>query len=50
MHELNYRSLATNSAKMASYALPHAGLQVRFGSLRQCIQAAVTGRWEAAQT
>lgn len=50
MHELNYHSLATNSAKMASYALPHAGLQVRFGALEQCLQAAVTGRWEAAQT
>jgi len=45
MSELAYRTLATNSAKMASYALPHAGLQVRFGSLEECLNAAVTGRW-----
>lgn len=47
MHELAYRSLATNSAKMASYALPHAGLKVRFGSLEHCLIAAVSGAWEA---
>ncbi len=45
MRELPYRTLATNSAKMASYALPHAGLQVRFGSLEHCMQAAMSGRW-----
>ncbi|MHB9032968.1 MAG: aconitase X [Anaerolineae bacterium] len=45
MPELRYRTLATNSAKMASYAMPHAGLQVRFGSLQHCLEAAVTGRW-----
>ncbi len=47
MTELPYRTLATNSAKMAHYALPHAGMQVRFGSLAECIEAAVTGRWPA---
>ncbi|MCE5259127.1 MAG: aconitase X catalytic domain-containing protein [Chloroflexi bacterium] len=45
MNELPYRTLATNSAKMASYALPHAGLQVRFGALEECTQAALSGRW-----
>ncbi len=45
MAELSYRTLATNSAKMAAYALPHAGLQVRFGSLEKCLQAALSGRW-----
>ncbi len=45
MHELPYRTLATNSAKMAAYALPHAGLQVRFGALEACIEAAIRGRW-----
>ena len=46
MRELPYRTLATNSAKMASYALSHAGLRVRFGSLEECLEAAVRGRWE----
>jgi predicted aconitase len=45
MDELPYRALATNSAKMAHYALPHAGLQVRFGSLEHCVHAACSGRW-----
>ena len=47
MSELRYRTLATNSAKMAYYALPHAGLQVRFGSLERCLSAAISGRWES---
>jgi len=46
MPELGYRSMATNSAKMAAYALPHAGLQVRFGGLEECIGAAIRGCWE----
>jgi len=46
MKMLGYHSLATNSAKMAFYAPSHVGLQVRFGSLEQCIQAATTGKWE----
>ncbi len=45
MGELPYRTVATNSAKMATYALGHAGLRARFGSLEQCIEAAVSGRW-----
>jgi predicted aconitase len=45
MRELAYRTLATNSAKMASYALPLTGLQVRFGSLEHCLDAALTGHW-----
>ena len=49
MQELGYQSLATNSAKMASYALPHAGLQVRFGSLEQCLSAAVDGHWSPTE-
>jgi predicted aconitase len=43
--ELGFRSLATNSAKMAFYAPSHSGLSVRFGSLEQCLEAAVTGAW-----
>lgn len=43
--ELGFRSLATNSAKMAFYAPSHSGLTVRFGPLDQCLSAALTGRW-----
>jgi len=40
---LGFRSLATNSAKMAFYAPSYCGLAVRFGSLEQCLEAAVRG-------
>jgi len=46
MSELPYRTLATNSAKMATYAWSHAGLRVRFGPLADCLRAALTGRWK----
>ena len=45
VHELGFRSLATNSAKMAFYAPAHSGLAVRFGPLEQCLEAALSGRW-----
>jgi len=47
MRELRYKTLATNSAKMATYAPSHAGLGVRFGSLDACLRAALSGRWES---
>jgi len=43
--ELGFRNMATNSAKMAVYAPSHSGLSVRFGTMGQCLEAAVTGRW-----
>jgi len=43
--EFNYRTMATNSAKMAFYTPSHSGLAVRFGSLEQCLEAAVMGSW-----
>lgn len=46
--ELGFRSLATNSAKMAVYAPSHSGVSVRYGPLEQCLEAAVTGRWPAS--
>ncbi len=46
MSDLAYRTLATNSAKMATYAWSHAGLRARFGSLESCLRAALTGCWE----
>ena len=50
MAELGFRSLATNSAKMAFYAPSHCGLRVRFGCLEQCLEAAVTGAWLPRRT
>ena len=47
--ELGFRTMATNSAKMAFYSPSHSGLQVRFGSLEQCLEAAITGKWPAAR-
>jgi predicted aconitase len=43
--ELGFRTMATNSAKMAIYAPSHSGLSVRFGTMEQCLEAAVTERW-----
>jgi predicted aconitase len=48
--DLGFRTLATNSAKMAFYTPSHSGLAVRFGALAQCLEAAVTGRWPATRT
>jgi predicted aconitase len=45
-----FRTLATNSAKMASYAPSYSGLSVRFGSMEQCLEAAVTGKWLPAHS
>jgi len=42
---LEVRTLATNAAKTAFYAPSHSGVAVRFGSLAQCIEAALTGQW-----
>jgi predicted aconitase len=48
MADLGFRSLATNSAKMAFYTPSHSGLSVRFGPLEQCLDAAISGRWPGA--
>jgi predicted aconitase len=45
VRELGFRTLATPSAKGAYYAPSHAGLAVYYGSLEECIDAAVEGRW-----
>ena len=45
MQELSFRTLATPSAKGATYVPSHAGLQVRYGTVEQCVEAAVTGIW-----
>ena len=45
VEEMGFKAMATNSAKAAFYAPMHSGLQRRFGTLEQCIAAALTGRW-----
>jgi predicted aconitase len=45
MQELGFCTLATPSAKGATYVPSHAGLQVRYGTVEQCVEAAVTGVW-----
>jgi len=43
--ENRIKTMATNAAKAAFYAPSYCGLDVRFGSLEECIDAAVTGEW-----
>ncbi len=45
MQELGFRTVATPSAKGASYLPDHAGLLVRYGSPQRCVQAAISGEW-----
>jgi predicted aconitase len=47
--DLGFRTMATNSAKMAFYAPAHSGLSVRFGSTERCLEAALAGSWPAPQ-
>ena len=47
--ELGFRTLATNSAKMAYYTPVHSGLSVRFGPVEQCLEAAVKGKWRSSR-
>jgi hypothetical protein len=42
---LGITSMATNAGKMACYAPAHSKVKMRYGSLEQCVQAALTGRW-----
>lgn len=44
---LGFKSLATNSAKMAFYAPGSNGFSVWYGNVEQCIEAAVHGSWKA---
>jgi predicted aconitase len=50
MRMIGVRSMATNAGKMACYAPAHSGVRMRFGSLEQCIAAALTGEWPAASS
>ena len=44
---LGFKTLATNSPKMAFYAPGSNGFHVWYGSVDQCIEAAVLGTWNA---
>ncbi len=46
VEQMGVKTMMTNSRKGAYFAPAHAHLQVRYGSLEQCIKVAVTGRWE----
>jgi predicted aconitase len=43
--QLGFRHMATNAAKAAFYAPSHCKTTVRFGTLKHCIEAAVSGVW-----
>lgn len=43
---LGLKTLATNSPKMAFYAPGGNGMEVWYGSEEQCVQAALSGRWD----
>ena len=49
VEHLGFTTMATNSAKAAFYSRAHAGLERRFGTMEQCVEAAVTGRWAGDQ-
>ncbi len=46
IEELGYKTMATNAGKAACYAPSHCKLSTRYGPLKKCIDAAVSGRWE----
>jgi len=46
VEDFGFKNLATNSGKAAFYVPTYSKLNVRFGSLEQCINAAIKGRWE----
>jgi predicted aconitase len=45
VRELGFRTMATSSGKGAFYGPSHAGLTVYYGTLAECIETAVEGRW-----
>jgi hypothetical protein len=47
VRELGFRRMATPSGKGAYYGPSHAGLDVCYGTLAQCVEAAVEGKWPA---
>ena len=47
MRSIGITTMATNAGKMACYAPAHSKVKMRYGSLEQCVDAAITGVWNA---
>ncbi|MCA9868927.1 MAG: aconitase X catalytic domain-containing protein [Anaerolineae bacterium] len=47
VQSIGITSMATNAGKMACYAPAHSKVKMRYGNLEQCIDAALTGEWQA---
>ncbi len=45
VRDLGFKAVATSSAKAAFYLRNLAGVAARFGTLDQCVNAAINGRW-----
>ncbi len=45
VRSIGITTMATNAGKMACYAPAHSKVKMRYGSLAQCVAAAVTGTW-----
>ncbi len=45
VRSIGITTMATNAGKMACYAPAHSKVKMRYGSLDQCVAAAVTGMW-----
>jgi hypothetical protein len=45
VRSIGITTMATNAGKMACYAPAHSKVKMRYGSLEQCVAAAVTGMW-----
>jgi len=45
IRQLGIRRMATNAGKMACYAPMHSRVEMRYGDLEQCLEAALTGFW-----
>lgn len=45
LKDQGYRTLVTNSAKMANQAAMGMGLKPAYGSIARCVTAAISGRW-----
>jgi hypothetical protein len=45
VRSIGITTMATNAGKMACYAPAHSKVKMRYGSLEQCVAAAVTGVW-----
>jgi len=46
MDKWGFKTLMTNSGKFAHYAPAQRGLEVIFGSLKTCVETAISGIWE----